>query len=183
MATALTTLANVKAWVKVKGDADDALLARLVVACSDAVASYLNRDLGITAYSETFDGAGGNSKLMPNYPIRSVQSVRVNGQEIPPRPAFGSPGYVFNEYAITLEGYSFARGVANVSVQYQAGYDAPPPDIEQACVEWIADRYAQRDRIGLASKGAGGETTAFSLAEMPKAVRIVLDQRKKVVPV
>ena len=57
-----------------------------------------------------------------------------------------------------------------------------PAEIEQACIEVIAIRYKERDRIGQVSKSIGGETVSFSQKDFPDSVRTILNNYKKVVP-
>ena len=69
-----------------------------------------------------------------------------------------------------------------VRVSYQAGFAAPPADLTQACIEMVSLRYREKDRVGLVSKGLAGETTAYSLKDMPESVRTLLNRYRRVVP-
>ena len=183
MATALTTLPNVKQWLKINGTADDALLTRLITSFSSAVANYLNRDLGSQVYTEVYNGGGGRSLALANYPVTAVASLTINDEPIPQQPKAGAIGFVPSPYRVNLVGYTYTAGFQNVTVTYTAGYVTIPADVEQCCIEWIADRYAQRDRIGIASRGVGGETQVFSVVDMPPAVKQILNPFVKVIPV
>jgi hypothetical protein len=79
--------------------------------------------------------------------------------------------------------YVFSRGFQNVVVGYTAGYAATPPEIEQACIELVALRYKERDRIGQASKNLAGEVVSFAQKDMPADVQTMLAQyRRNFVP-
>ena len=67
----------------------------------------------------------------------------------------------------------------NVAVTYTAGFAATPPEIEQACIELVALRYKERDRIGHVSKGIAGETVTFQQKDMPPDVQTLLDQYRR----
>lgn len=69
--------------------------------------------------------------------------------------------------------YGFAAADAGVAVLVTYGF--VPADIEQACIELVAERFKYKDRIGILSKALGGqETISFSLRAMPDYVRETL---------
>jgi hypothetical protein len=182
MATALTTLANVKDWLQISVSSNDALLTRMIQAFSDAVANEINRDIGSQVFAVTLDGNGGTKLSFPNYPVTAIASLYVDGSAIPARASFGSNGYVFTTTRMNLVGYRFNQGVQNIQLSYTAGYVNIPTEIEQAVIEWIADRYASRDRIAVMSKTLAGETISFAQNDIPDPVLAILRPYRKVVP-
>lgn len=178
----LTTLGNAKAWLSLTSATDDALLTRLIQAASGLIESYCNRQFASQSYTETRDGNGRPILLLGNYPISAVSSVSVNGRPIPQAGAFGVPGYRFNSDSILLTGYLFERGLKNIDISYTAGLATIPPEIEQACIELVALRYKERDRIGHVSKSLAGETVTFFVGDMPASVKTTLGQYKRVAP-
>ena len=182
MATPLTSLANVKDWLQISNTNSDTLLARMITAFSDAVANYINRDLGLQSYSVTRDGNGADNMIFINYPVQTVVSLTVDGVAIPARPTFGANGYVFTATKITLVGYRFTKGSQNVQLSTTAGFASIPTELEQAVIEWIADRYASRDRIAVNSKSLGGETISYAQNDIPDPVVAILAPYRKVVP-
>lgn len=186
----LTTLANVKQWINVGGSADDALLTRLVTAVSNFIQTWLNRQLNQAVYVETYDGPGGNRLMLSNYPVTAVASVTVDGQAIPVSTigASGiSSGFTFDQYGVVLRGggYSFDRSgrPANVIVTYTAGYSVLPVEIEQAAIELISLRFAERRRPGVSSQSIAGENVTYRDVGMTDSIASLLLQYKKVVPV
>lgn len=182
MATALTTLANVKDWLRIVDTSADATLTRMITAFSNAVANYLNRDLGSQSYTEIYDGTGGTALMLRNYPIISVSSVQVGDTVIPAQPGFNQNGYVAGKNRLLLIGYSFDQGFQNIATTYTAGFATIPTDVEQAIIEWIADRYAARNRIGINSKSLQGENVTYSLKDIPDAAQLALAPYRKVFP-
>lgn len=183
----LTTLASVKAWFSppLTTTADDALLARLITAASAFLTAWLNRQLLTAPYTATFNGNGKTALLLPQYPITAVQSLTIDGQTIPPLRAGASAaaaGYTVDATTLYLSGTAFNRGVQNVTVAWTAGYASVPPDIEQACIDLVALRYRERDRIGLASKGMAGETTSYSQRDLPANAATLLQVYRRVAP-
>ncbi|HUN48020.1 MAG TPA: hypothetical protein VMU85_15930, partial [Stellaceae bacterium] len=63
---------------------------------------------------------------------------------------------------------------------YTAGYPATPPEVEQACIELVALRYRERERIGHVSKSLAGETVAFSQKDMSDDIRTILSVYRRV---
>lgn len=179
----LTTVSNVKTWLGITANGDDALLTRLVTAASEYVQQWLNRTFASTSYTETRDGTGGQRLTLANDPITAVASVSINGVAIPASTGYGVAGYAFDRQSIVLTGYTFTRGLRNVSVTYTAGYASTPPEIEQAVIDMIALRYRERDRVGYQSKSLAGETVTFYIGDMPKSTQTILDNWRKVRPV
>jgi hypothetical protein len=179
----LTTLANVKAWFAppLTAAVDDALLARLIAAASGFIVSWLGRDLASRDYAEIRDGTGGVRLAFANTPVTAVASVAIDGVAIPPAPDALKPGYVFSATQLYLRGRVFTRGTQNVTLAYTAGYAAIPAEIEQACIELVALRYKERDRIGHVSKSLAGETVAFSQKDMSDDIKTALLAYKSVV--
>jgi hypothetical protein len=177
----LTTLANLKQWLRVADSTNDALLTRLVTASSEFITTWLNRDIFIQQYTSVLDGFGGYKKVLENYPIVSVSSVTVDQMPVP-LSVNGGNGYTFNQWRVALIGYRFNQGVSNVSITYTAGFSVVPPELEQACIELASLRYKELDRIGLISKGLAGETITFTQRDFTQSVRTSLAQYKRVFP-
>jgi len=186
----LTVLADVKAWLQTGQTAfpatDDALLTRLITAASHFIQSWLNRQIASGDWQEVRDGAGGQRLAFANFPVTAVLSLAIDGLEIPPAPSDGGygAGYVFSPTELALRGYVFTRRAQNVIVAYTAGYPATPPDIAQACIELVCQRYRERTRIGEVSRAVGGgETVSFSPQDMSDNVKLLLSQYRAMAPV
>ena len=185
----LTTLADVKAWLQVGQNpfpaTDDALLARLITAASQFIQSWLNRQIAAADWLELRDGTGGQLMVLANSPVAAVLSLSIDGLAIPPAPIDGgfTAGYSFTATELALRGYVFARRPQNVIVCYTAGYETTPPDIAQAAIELVCQRYRERSRIGEVSKAlGGGETVSFSQKDMSEDVKTILMQYRVAAP-
>ena len=181
----LATLADVKSWLSIAtGNTNsDAVLTRLITAVSRVIETYLSRKIKTANYVETRNGNGRTSIMLRNYPLTAIASIAVDGMTVPARLSPLSSGYVFDDSMIYLSGYAFNRGYQNIQVLYTAGYDIIPADIVQACIECVSFRFKERERIGQASKSIGGEVISYTVTDLPKNVRMILDQFKNVVPV
>jgi len=178
----MTTLANVKQYLGVTASDDDALLSRLITAVSEGFESCLNRVISSAPYTEFRDGNGKGVMMFANMPATAVSSVKIDGLAIPAAPDFTGYGFRFDESLLMLNGAVFDKGRRNIEIAYTAGYVTTPKDLEQACIEVVALRFKERDRIGHQSKSIGGETVTFITAEAPKSVLATLGWYKKVVP-
>jgi uncharacterized phiE125 gp8 family phage protein len=182
----LTTLAHIKGWLNSGSNADDALLARLITAESNVILKYLGVNIAQQSYTEVRDGSGAGQGLyemtLTNFPVTAVASLTINDAAVPLSTdgAVLQTGYAFDAARIWLNGYRFTRGRGNVVVQYTAGYAATPADIEQACVELVALRYAERNHIGQNSKSLGGETVAYQTRAMTDSILNTLQNYRRV---
>jgi hypothetical protein len=201
----LTSLANLKAYIFASSpnapSASDALLQRMLSSASQMIQDYLGYDVGrgqmlaATSYTETRDsiddGMGWPSNWVYAIPVRwsplvSVSAVSIDGVTIPSGgDAVKNPGYFIDAQdavQIYVSGYRpIPRGRKNVIVSYVGGYSAIPYDIEQACIETVALRYKELDRIGLRSQAMAGETTSYNLVAMPDSVKMAINAYRRVV--
>jgi len=73
------------------------------------------------------------------------------------------------QYSVSAGVYTFAAADAGAAVLLSYGYI--PADLEQCALEWVADRYKYKDRIGMTSKSLGGqETVAYQNKATPDFV-------------
>ena len=112
--------------------ADKAKVTRLIGSASRMVYSVILRPyLFRHTYSDVYDGTGRERMVLRNWPVLSVDSLLVSGVPVPIAEGFGESGYRLDHWdgfppgtpqSLTLSGYSFCRGLTNVSVTYTAGY-------------------------------------------------------------
>lgn len=178
----LTTLADVKAYLRITNTADDAVLTRLISAASEYIRSWLNRDIDQRTYTEVRDGKGHPKMSFPNYPITDVTSITVDGQAIPKATTSTAPGWVLDDTGIMIQlrgCYNFNRGVQNCVFVYTAGYAPVPADISQACIEMVCYRFKESDRIGVSSKTLAGEVISFSQKDIPANAATLMIQYRR----
>ena len=88
---------------------------------------------------------------------------------------------VAGAYSVAAGIYTFAPADAGADVLITYGYI--PEDLANACLEWVQDRLAYQDRIGLASKAIAGETTSYRSAAVPVFVDAMLTNYRNPVPI
>lgn len=85
------------------------------------------------------------------------------------------------QYAVSDGVYLFAAADAGQSVLIS--YNIIPPDIEQACMEIVGERYRYRKRIGEVSRALqGGGSVSFSQKDMSDYVTQLLAPYRAVIP-
>jgi hypothetical protein len=135
-------------------------------------------------YDEWYDGNGNQRQFVRNWPITEVTNVFVNGTSIPLSGGVTQPGYVIDgsgksivirtigqispiySYSSRYIGggnYFFARGIQNVEIQYTAGFSGIPYDLNQACIQTVAQTVIQQSVIYMRSKALpmGGGTVVY----------------------
>lgn len=178
----LATVEQVKGYLGINSNVDDALLERLVHAASGFIQTWIGRNLGSQRYIKRLNGNDSDVMMFPEYPVTTVNSVRVNDSTVPASPGTSQYGYVFDERTIALRGHRFYRGRMNIYLDFVAGYETIPQELTQACVELVAMRYKEKDRIGLTSKGLAGEAIGYSQKDMAESTSVALQKYKKVYP-
>lgn len=181
--SAFASVDDVKSYLGLSTDADDVLIASLVLSEAAFIESWTNRTFSVTSQMDIFSGGGGQEHAFKFFPVISVTSLSVSGLSIPAAPTINDSGYMVFDDRLLLFGYNFGWGNRSCIVQYSAGYSVIPFEIKQACIEMVAIRYKERDRVGLNSKSMAGETTAYNVKDMPDHVKSILKQYKRVVPI
>lgn len=134
MATDLTSLADVKAWLNINDSSNDAILLRLIQQASRAIYAYLTTNtLFLQTFNDTYDGVNNVRQYLKEWPVVSVSAVNIGGQSILAAPVLPQQGAgyrieTFNgvppgaPQALDLYGFTFWRGRQNIYVSYTAGY-------------------------------------------------------------
>lgn len=87
---------------------------------------------------------------------------------------------VLGQYSITNGVYTFAEEDAGTTVLLTYGY--VPADLASCCMDWVAERYTYRSRIGQHSKSLGGqESMAFIVKDIPDYVASALNPYRRLV--
>lgn len=84
------------------------------------------------------------------------------------------------QFSVSNGDYTFSAADAGLPVLVTYGY--VPYDLAQAVMEWAAERYRYKDRIGIQSKSLGGaETMSYALDAVPKYVAQVIQTYTRVI--
>jgi uncharacterized phiE125 gp8 family phage protein len=136
---ALTTLPAVKEYLKLQDTTvEDSLLETLINSASTLIEGYCSRRFREQAYiDEEYDGSGSASIVLSQYPVSSIQGMKIDGGEV------GASEYkARKETGILLRlNSTWPEGVLNISVSYTAGYSQIPEDLELACKHLVMFYY------------------------------------------
>lgn len=185
----ITTYADVKDYLGLANDSDQYTLTRLINAASDFIKNSLNWDIEATIYTETRNGIGSDRMVLKHWPVNFITSVTVDTTVILPASDSTQAGYLYDDSTIYLNGYRFTRGRQNVTVVYSAGFTdntiALPSEISQLCIDLVALKYKERDRIGQTSQTFAGQTVAFKTWDLTKDQKGILSvyQRRTPMPI
>lgn len=183
MANEFCTIADVKTFLGIADANSDTALATLCTLISGAIRTYLSRDIyPETSYTKSVDGNGKAALLLHDSPINSVQSLSINGVDIPARPSWDGVGYTIDKNTLRLSGYTFEKGTANVAVSFKSGSASVPDEIKLCAVMWVAQTFQRRKNLDIASRSIGQENIAYVNDPCPKNVALILDQWKAVTP-
>lgn len=153
----LTTVAAVKTMLGIEGTEDDAFLASMVTACSQAMSAYCGRTLIKEVVQEQTEFGSPSGEVRPlvlrRWPLISVASVQLNGETKP------AGEYLVDKvtgmiWLVDGSGYRLDWGNGSrVVTAYTAGWtQAPdttnpiPSDISLAAMEYVKQVYNDRDR-------------------------------------
>jgi hypothetical protein len=182
----LATFADVQDWLlttPTQGLPPDEfpLIQRLITNASGFIHSWLNRFIPLADYEDIRDGTNGQELMFGNFPVRSVSSVTIDNIDVPPCATTITPGYSFEEVRLVLRAYRFSRGLQNVVIRYTAGYAPIPGEINQACIELVAQRYRERSRVGVKQETiVGVDSYTYNNPDLLPSIATSLQQYRKV---
>lgn len=171
------TLAEAKALPKVEDDAEDTLLAAIIVAARRWVEETCGRALVTQTWDFSMDGFPRGSFIkLPRPPLVSVTSITYYDEDLSTSTVFASskyqvdaaktPGLIALKYGESWPTDSL-RLSSGVVVRFVAGYGAAaavPGDIKHAVKLLVSDMYAHRE----------SEVTGTIVAKMGFAVDALL---------
>jgi len=183
-ADALTSLANVRAYLDLGVSTYDTMLEDFIDRVTDQFETYCSRYFKAADYTEYLDGKGLNILFPKQWPINSVASIYDDSDW-----AWGettvidSDDYrIVDDIYVQLKSSVFTKYIQNIKITYNAGYTTIPEDLEQAAIEQVAwlFRKNQGQLEGVTSKSLGdGSITYYGLAILPGAVEVLNRYQRK----
>jgi uncharacterized phiE125 gp8 family phage protein len=171
---ALTTLAAAKAYLKLNVNVDDSTVEDLINASSSAIENYCKRKFKEQAYlEEEYDGTGKNHILLDQYPVKSIESVSIDGTLL----STGQFKVKKRNGVLLNNGGIWPRGEINITVSYTAGYAEIPSDLELACKHLVMS-YFKSDVANFSTTFQEG--FVFRPEALPAQVKALLAPYKKV---
>ncbi|MBW1777359.1 MAG: phage head-tail connector protein [Deltaproteobacteria bacterium] len=192
---ALCSAAQVKAFCGITATTWDTELGNLVNRVDQWIKSYCGRKIEDDDYSyltddaeAILDGNNDDELILPEYPINSVTTVRINEVAYDESESvFGSGWYIRNASAgiLGLRGYKWLGGKSNIELVYNAGYETVPTDLVQAAIEICAMKLRKGPKeheIGVTGRQLIDGSETISAKDVLDSTRETLDfYRKKYV--
>jgi hypothetical protein len=185
----LTTTANVKTYEGITGAGDDVIIAAMIERATGMMERLTARKLKARDYDYTVAGNSDDAILsgpkhpnhrqiliLPEYPINTVTTVRINEIEYDESTSLTESGWFIANRSggmLALRGYEFLEGYKNIELVYNAGYDATNWETEtdlldQMCLEqtlWMLKLGKKEHLLGVASIGVGDENVSYRTSE------------------
>ena len=187
----LTTLEDTKEYLEIEGTDKDNLLQQLISAASQFIKTETGYEWVETTYKELIDGERTETLILTQKPIISVESLVINGETI------SDNYYIYNEsgmlkradiglydtgYTHTQQrGTVFPRGQQNIEVEYVAGYEDVPQDLQKAVWSLVNAVLEGKEYEGLERYSIGDETMKWREAGLPAEVQQTIARYKSVV--
>ena len=188
----LTTLADTKSYLEITGTDSDDILAILISSASQFIKTETGYEWVETTYKEKIDGERTETLILTQKPIISVTSLVINGETID-----SGNYYIYNaagmlkrqDVGIYDVGYThsfrkgllFPRGQQNIEVEYVAGYEDVPMDLQKAVWSMVNTQLDSKNYEGLESYSIGDESMKWRVNGLPAEVQQTLAKYKSVV--
>jgi hypothetical protein len=166
---ALCTLQEVKDWLKVTGNDQDAVLTMVQAAIEQSVVNLCETDFATHEYTnEVLDGDGKDVVVPLHWPIISVEHLLLHclpdgtgGSDVAPEDMSVRPEAIYLANSLITP-----PGRGRVRLDYHAGYAAVPADVKMAVLLGVEAFMARKGRknIGIASRGKEGESESYTAA-------------------
>lgn len=156
---------------------EDITIKSLLIAASVAIETEMNRSYKKAQYTESIDGPGTQFIRLRNYPVHSVGSLVIDGQQQ------DSMSYEIEaERGLLFKRAGWPRGSRRVKVEYEAGYILPsdnpndpvsdlPENIKLACV--MLAQILMRTP-GIKSERVGDISVTYDEQSFPSVVKALL---------
>ena len=163
------------------------LLAMLGDSVQARIETMMCRTFGVEDYVEVRVGNGKSVLYLEHDPVRTLTSVVMDNVPVTSglSTVYPIPRCVIhgNSAAIRLTDGSTFEG--QVIVTYSAGLaedGVPPADLVGAGVLWIAQLFKDRDRAGISTVTAGGQTMTVDRKVPPFVADAIAQHRRLVLP-
>jgi hypothetical protein len=174
----LVTLEEVKLYDGNLSTASDSVLSLLISAQSQFVQDYTGRDFTASQYTERQGYVASDDTIIPKHsPLVSVQTLTVDGTDIPVSTAQDVPGYRLDGDSIKLSSEYTLGKRPKITIVYTAGV-VPDASLKLAVIRLVLLAFKERGGIGTQSQSMSGYTVSYLPAMIPAVVREVLEQHR-----
>ena len=142
----LVSLAKLKSYLQITDNTNDTLLSSLIDQASVFIESYIGRKLEAQDYDVRMDGHGENEFLFSQYPVNGLTDFKYNTWSIwtPVWEDYSADDYFLDsETGIFSLTFGIHKGIKNIRIVCNAGYEAIPEDLQRACMQIATYYYSQ----------------------------------------
>lgn len=178
VSNALTTLARVKIFLGISSDTYDGLFIMLINQATEYIENYTHRLMKeATRTEEVYDGTGGESIVLRNFPVTAFTKLEYNGSGDGSEDwvEFDSTDYYWEtDGRLILVGGKFSKKPKGYRATYTAGYKIDfdneantvlhtlPAGLEMACLRLISALFNSRRAAGIQSETLGDQSVTYS---------------------
>lgn len=191
---ALITLSDLQEFLGIDGFGNASLLERAINRATalfeDATARKLSaRDYSYDSTSEDYDpdnaalnGTGTSELALPQYPVNSLTTLRIDELSIDERASVYDTGWVLDKKngIVTAQGYIFTLGNKNIELVYNAGFSTIPSDLAEAACEQAAWFFKQSspggNLLGVSAKNLADGSVSYAARELLSSVKPVIER-------
>jgi hypothetical protein len=168
----------------------DAVLDALIKRASATISQSTNIPTIFDSGSDITEKRNGNGKdriITKSSPLVSVTSVTIDGVSIPASPDGIAAGYIVDDTMLYLVGYTFTKGVQNVTLVYRGGVtlgSSLQQMLEHACLVTCALWWKRRAHVDQASIGSPQlGTISYTQKDLPAEAMTIINQIRRVAPI
>lgn len=141
------------------------LVEGLIAAAIEIAQSYCDRKFSKEIHRERFVGNNFDYVITANYPITQVISSP-------------SPVVYFDKNEVVFAS-KISKGQAFI-LEYEAGFDELPADLELAIIELVGWRFKSLSHLDVTSnRDEKGSTVTYVRSELPQNVKMIFDKYRK----
>ena len=136
----------------------------LIASSIELAESYCIRSFSLKTYKEKFIGNRNDYVITKNYPVVEVLTPPIT--------------VIF----IDKNEISFSKKLNNgvYIIEYRAGYEVFPEDLEQAIIELVGWRYKRIEHLDISvNRAENGSTVSYITDEIPLSVKFIFDRYKR----
>lgn len=182
---AITTLSNVKTYMRISVSTFDTNLTALVSQVDKLIKTYLGRNIEAqTGIVEYHDGDGTDEIHLNEWPSITITSVHDDVERnFNSDTLIASTDYFVDDPSGILilfnEESHFQSGKQNVKVVYNAGYATVPVDLVLAANKLVAHFFNKQGADGHIQETIGSYSTSYDKKTIPDDVREILNSYRR----
>lgn len=164
------------------GTSGENIVDSLIPAVEKAVDNYCGRTWSNTEDEDIVEKYDGGERIyyVKNPPIATVTSIKTNFSSTYTGDTLNAATddyYIYDDH-IELASTAY-RGPRSVVITYKSSATAPPADVKQACIQWVAHLFKSATDGGktVSNVGVGQMSLAYKVAsdDIPDFVKVALN--------